>query len=151
MQSFSPGHITGFFQICDEPEDLLQKGSRGAGVSVSRGVMTTVKTTRSMKTETQIKINGNLAVSAPVSKRVVDTLLGFTSDKGHRIEIDHEVGLPIGCGFGTSGAAALGLAFALNEALDLGLSQLKAAQIAHIVEVECKTGLGTVIAETVGG
>lgn len=151
MQAFAPGHITGFFQICDEPEDPLLKGSRGAGVSISRGVTTTVKATHSANTKTQIKINGSPSASAPVSKRVVAALLGFASDKGHRIEINHEVELPVGCGFGTSGAAALSLAFALNDVLDLGLSRLKAAQIAHIVEVECQTGLGTVIAETVGG
>jgi pantoate kinase len=52
---------------------------------------------------------------------------------------------------GTSGAAALSLALALNEALSLGLTKIEAAQIAHIAEVECKTGLGTVIAETFGG
>jgi pantoate kinase len=39
----------------------------------------------------------------------------------------------------------------LNEVLGLGMSKLEAAQIAHVVEVECKTGLGTVIAETFGG
>jgi pantoate kinase len=59
--------------------------------------------------------------------------------------------MSIGAGFGTSGAAALSLALALNETFELGMSKMEAAQIAHIAEVECKTGLGTVIAETYGG
>lgn len=67
------------------------------------------------------------------------------------IEADHDVALPIGSGFGTSGAGALSLAFALNEVLEPGLSQVKAAQIAHVAELDCRTGMGTVIAETVGG
>ncbi len=52
---------------------------------------------------------------------------------------------------GTSGAGALSLALALNEALDLNLSREEVAQVAHVAEVECRTGLGTVIAETYGG
>ena len=67
------------------------------------------------------------------------------------IIVEHHVEVPLGAGFGTSGAAALSLALALNEALSLGLSKIEAAQLAHVAEVECKTGLGTVIAETFGG
>jgi pantoate kinase len=151
IQAFSPGHITGFFQICDEPKDPLLKGSRGAGVSVSQGVITAVKVSKTAKQRIKIRINGSLTASAPVSKNVVAKLLSYTEDKNYRIEIDHIVGLPVGCGFGTSGAAALSLSFAMNEVLDLGFSRTKAAQIAHIAEVECQTGLGTVIAETSGG
>jgi len=67
------------------------------------------------------------------------------------IIIKHSINVPIGAGFGTSGAAALSLALALNEVFDLGMSKIEAAQLAHIAEVECKTGLGTVAAETFGG
>jgi len=69
----------------------------------------------------------------------------------HKIVVEHQVDMPIGAGFGTSGAAALSLALALNEAFKLGITKMEAAQIAHGAEVECKTGLGTVIAETFGG
>jgi len=57
----------------------------------------------------------------------------------------------VGFGLGSSGAAALSLSYALNEALDIGLSRTEAAQIAHHAEIACKTGLGTVIAEFAGG
>jgi pantoate kinase len=59
--------------------------------------------------------------------------------------------MPIGAGFGTSGAAALSLALALNKTFELGMTKTEAAKIAHTAEVECKTGLGTVIAEAFGG
>jgi len=39
----------------------------------------------------------------------------------------------------------------LNELLGLELSKIEAAQIAHVAEVKCRTGLGTVIAQTFGG
>jgi pantoate kinase len=59
--------------------------------------------------------------------------------------------LPMGCGYGTSGAGALSLSLALNEALGSNLSHIEAAQIAHQVEVKHKTGLGTVTSAFYGG
>jgi pantoate kinase len=95
-------------------------------------------------------INNSVLDSAEVSEHVLDAFLIRLEDV-FKINIRHDVSLPIGAGFGTSGAAALGLALALNEAFGLGMSRIEAAQIAHIAEIECKTGLGTVIAETFGG
>ena len=46
---------------------------------------------------------------------------------------------------------ALSLSYALNQALEIGLSPTQAAQIAHRAEIACNTGLGTVIAEFAGG
>ena len=151
IRAFSPGHITGFFQICDESEELLKKGSRGAGVSVSKGVTTTVELKPSDTSSVQIIINGKEAEHAPVSKAVVRQFLDQRINQSYDIRVSHEVALPIGSGFGTSGAAALSLALAMNKATELKLTRLEAAQIAHIVEVEQKTGLGTVIAEFFGG
>jgi pantoate kinase len=149
-QAFSPAHITGFFQICDQPSDSLQKGSVGAGFSITRGVTTKVQIKESAKNSVKITINGNIAKSAPVSGHVVNAFLALAGGS-YEVLVEHHVGVPVGCGFGSSGAGALSLALALNEALNLSLSREEAAQIAHIAEVECKTGLGTVIAETYGG
>jgi pantoate kinase len=150
-KAFSPGHITGFFQICDESENPLMKGSRGAGVSVNRGVTTDVKLSRTQKTRVSIEINGEITQSAPVSEAVVSHFLELTPKQNFNIQVTHDVALPIGYGFGVSGAAALSLSLALSKALDLNLTRAEIAQIAHVVEVKLKTGLGTVIAENVGG
>lgn len=150
VKAFSPGHITGFFQICDQQNDPLLKGSRGAGVSITRGVTTKVQVENSAKTSVEIMINGDVTNSASVSEHVVNAFLSLAGGR-YRVRIEHDSKVPIGCGFGSSGAGALSLALALNEAFNLSLSRLKAAQIAHIAEVECKTGLGTVIAEAFGG
>ena len=150
-RAFSPGHITGFFQICEEAENPLERGSRGAGVSVSKGVTTTVQVNPAESTMIQIGINGDPHASAPVSESIITHFLEHNSNQHFAIHVNHEVDLPIGSGFGTSGAGALSLALALNEALELGFSKEKTAQIAHIVEVELHTGLGTVIAEFFGG
>lgn len=148
--SFSPGHITGFFQIFDQPRNPLFKGSRGAGVSLTKGVKTTVRICKSPKKNIEIKINGRLTQAAHVSSSIANTFLSIAS-ANCRVLIEHEVGIPIGCGLGSSGAGALGLAFALNEALGLKLTKIEAAQAAHVAEVQCKTGLGTIIAELSGG
>ena len=150
-RAFSPGHITGFFQICDEGEHPLHKGSREAGVSISQGVTTQVEIRNAQNPTNKIHINGAPVKAAQVSERVISTFLDLIDIDSSAITVYHEVGLPIGYGFGTSGAGALSLALALNEAFNLGLSKVETAQIAHIVEVECQTGLGTVIAESVGG
>jgi len=150
--AFAPCHITGVFQIFDESADALYVGSKGAGVSLNAGIKTIVKVEKGPKHSLKININGHIANSAQVSRHVVKALLSRFCEAAHyEITVEHEIEAPIGTGFGTSGAAALSLALALNEALGLGLSRIEAAQIAHIAEVECKTGLGTVIAETFGG
>lgn len=151
-RAFAPCHITGFFQIFDETVRALDAGSRGAGVSLSRGVETLVKVKHSAKNFSQVSINGIASESAVVSKRVLKAFSSrFNETENLETLVDHYVQVPLGAGFGTSGAAALSLALALNEAHGLGLSKIEAAQIAHAAEVECKTGLGTVIAETFGG
>ncbi|MFX0169042.1 MAG: pantoate kinase [Candidatus Hodarchaeota archaeon] len=149
-RAFAPGHITGFFQICDQAEDPLKRGSRGAGVTISRGVTTSVEVEPAQTPQIYIKINGS-PDPAPVSKEVISSLLTYLPDQDFKILVNHEVAMPIGYGFGTSGAGALSLSLALNHALKLGLTRIEAAQIAHIVEVRQRTGLGTVIAETLGG
>jgi pantoate kinase len=148
--AFSPGHITGIFQIFDESPDPLLQGSRGAGFSIKLGVKTIVEINRAPKNSYEIMINGKISESASVSKYVLNHCLSL-AEKNFDISVNHEANIPIGSGFGSSGAGALGLALALNEVLDLGLSSLELAQIAHIAEVECKTGLGSVIAEASGG
>jgi pantoate kinase len=98
----------------------------------------------------QISINGITAENAEVSQLVLQQYLKFLR-RPYYIKIEHDVDIPIGFGLGSSGAAALSLSYALNEAAKVGLSVEEAAQIAHWAEIVCGTGLGTVIAEYVGG
>lgn len=152
VRAFSPCHITGFFQIVNDSENPLYIGSKGAGVSLSHGVETCVKVKKTTKNSVKVRINGLASSSSEVTKYVLDTfLLRFKEVRNNEVIIEHKVQVPIGAGYGTSGAAALSLALALNETFKLGMSKIEAAQLAHIAEVRCKTGLGTVIAETFGG
>jgi pantoate kinase len=152
-KAFSPGHITGFFEIPQENascSSFLQKGSNGAGFSIDRGIATTAYLYESAKMDYQIRINGMKSRDVEVSKWVIEEYLRL-AHRPYFVSISHDVGIPIGFGLGSSGAAALSLSYALNQALEIGLSTTQAAQIAHRAEIACNTGLGTVIAEFAGG
>lgn len=151
--AFSPGHITGFFEKPENRKldtDLLCYGSKGAGFSFKKGVTTSVELYKSKKKWYEIYINNSLTTNAEVSKWVVQYYLD-KFDFNFYIKINHFIDIPIGYGLGTSGAGALSLTYALNKALDINLSKEYAAQIAHIAEIECNTGLGPVISEFYGG
>jgi pantoate kinase len=152
-KAFSPGHITGFFEKPEnknQKSDLLFYGSKGAGFSFKKGVTTSVELYKSKNKWYQIYINNSLTNNAEVSKWVVQYYLD-KFDFTYYIKINHSIDIPIGYGLGTSGAAALSLSYALNKALEINFLKEQAAQIAHIAEIECKTGLGTVISEFYGG
>jgi pantoate kinase len=151
-KAFSPGHITGFFEVPHSQEtNPLYRGSKGAGFSIDKGIETTVYV-HAGRPGSKILINGKSARprEVEVSQWVVDYYLKNT-DRPYFVKVEHAVGIPVGYGLGSSGAAALSLSYALNEALGTGFAKAEAAQIAHRAEVACSTGLGTVIAEYFGG
>jgi pantoate kinase len=65
--------------------------------------------------------------------------------------IDHRIEMPIGAGFGTSAAGAVSTALALAEAIGLRLTLNQIGQLAHVAEIRCATGLGTVSGVLRGG
>jgi pantoate kinase len=147
--AFAPGHLTGLFQICDQAADLLQRGARGSGISLDLGVYTTVTVKPAVTTNWKVKINGQQTREAFVSEYVLNKFKGRI--KPQELAVEHVVETPSVAGFGSSGGGALSLALALNEAADAGLTRVEVAQIAHVAEIECKTGLGSVFAAERGG
>jgi pantoate kinase len=162
-RAFSPGHITGLFQICDLSINYLKKGSRGAGVCISLGVTSTVKVITKPQTlpgsfdyQVSIILNGTLTSSAHTTKKTVDLILERCQEKkiiNHSLELQIQIEneLPVGQGFGLSGAGALSTALALNDALESPLSKQELLAMAHRAEVELGTGLGDVVAQSRGG
>jgi len=153
-RAFSPGHITGFVVMkpaaTNNNKNNLYVGSKGAGFSIDRGITTTVEIYDHESVNYQISINDIGVEDAEVSKWVLEEYLKLV-DHRYYINIEHEISIPVGFGLGSSGAAALSLSYALNEAFNIGLNTKEAAQVAHNAEIACKTGLGTVIAEFTGG
>jgi pantoate kinase len=148
-QAFVPGHITGVFRIFDEKQDPIECGSIGAGFSVEIGTLTTVSATESESLEISTIYNDE-NIDANVTKTVVRRLVE-NYERQLKVIVTHKSSLPSGVGFGASGAGALGTALALGYLLDSSLSKTTAATYAHCAEVENHTGLGDVIAQTVGG
>ncbi|MEM3722557.1 MAG: hypothetical protein QXF53_02670, partial [Candidatus Bathyarchaeia archaeon] len=77
-------------------------------------------------------------------------LLEKVNDDFH-VEVKHWIEVPIGAGFGTSAGGAITTALALSKALNLKLTLNQLGKIAHMAEIRCKTGLGTVAPLTIGG
>ena len=157
--SYSPSHITGFFEIRDD-RNPLYKGSVGGGIVLEKGCVTEAsldndfhqKETKA-EIEIEIKING-VEEEANTTKYVVETLAGkyeYVYEHELNVTVSTEFDVPVGAGLGASGAGALSTALALNRLLLLGMTLNEVAQIAHLAEVENNTGLGDVIAETYGG
>jgi len=155
-KAFSPGGITSFFEICDRTlegipiSDELKIGARGGGFVISKGVFTEISVDNAENNHIQIFINGKIRPDAYTTKTVVNTLLTKTP-KTYSVTVKHYVEIPVAAGFGSSGAGALGTALALSKALNLSLTYNQLGQIAHVAEVKCKTGLGTVGPQMLGG
>ncbi|WP_134669183.1 pantoate kinase [Halorussus marinus] len=137
-RAFVPGHVTGFFSVHDA-DDPEQAGSRGAGVTLSEGVTVDVEPAA----ETAMQLNDEPAAIEAVT-RVLDAL-----DAEARVTARTD--LPVGAGFGVSGATALGTALAANRAFDCERSANELIALAHAAEVESGTGLGDVVAQARGG
>lgn len=148
--AFSPCNITGFFTIHDRSLDVLRVGSTGAGVALDQGVITRLRIRRARRSKVSVKFNNRPLDNPTVSRRVAQAFVTLDG-RAWDVRVAHECPLPIGCGYGTSGAAALGLSFAMNDAMRLSLTLTEAAGIAHACEVKSKTGLGTVASVFFGG
>lgn len=141
-RAFAPAHITGFFEI-HENKDLRRKGSTGCGIVLNEGVETTVKPYGTGERNV-VTLNGS-ETEATTTHTVVKMLTDIP------IMVESVTDVPVGCGFGASGAGALSTAYALNQALSLDLTANQLAETAHIAEVTNRSGLGDVTAQSHGG
>ncbi|OYR41977.1 MULTISPECIES: pantoate kinase [unclassified Halorubrum] len=172
--AFVPGHVTAFFSA-HPAERPAAAGSRGAGLALTDGVTVRVS---AAGTETDGSgtadpaAHGSQTADLPTDgdagSRAIDgepgtigavedvlAELGAAGGAGDADEVPVDVAvetdLPIGAGFGVSGAAALGAALAANDALDRGRSENELVRTAHEAEVNRGTGLGDVVAQARGG
>ena len=155
-KAFSPAGISSFFEICDRTEDgkpiadLERVGSRGGGFGIQKGVLTEASISEAKKSSIRVFINGKLAPEAETTITVAKMLLN-KADKSFDVVVNHKIEVPVGAGFGSSAAGALTVGLALSKALDLPLTFNQIGRMAHVAEVQCKTGLGTVGPLMLGG
>jgi pantoate kinase len=162
-RAFCPGHISTFFVPrggAGTPAE--RRGSLGSGFCIEEGVTTTVKARTSGHATARAPLNLSLRVAdngAKVARPFLTTymlshLLFLAEDAGPArglVEIYNTYRLPLGAGFGVSGALALGGALGANKALGLGLARAQCVEAAHVAEVVALTGLGDVAGQSVGG
>jgi pantoate kinase len=155
-KAFAPGAISCFFEIHNTTADgtpitnLEQVGARGGGFGLQNGVHTEVTVEEATANHVQVFINSQPTIEAKTTENVIQTLLNHTRKK-YKVTVKHQIDVPIGMGFGTSAGGALTTGLALKEAIALPLTGNQIGKIAHIAEIQCQTGLGTVSSLTVGG
>lgn len=133
VSAHAPGSVTTIFAPQDGDSSL------GISFATADGVTATVESTR----DPLIYLDDRPARVEPVTG-VLDRL-GVTAT----VRLDTDV--PIGCGFGASGAATLATALAANERFDLGHDREALVEMSHRAEVEAGTGLGDVFIQNRGG
>ena len=153
-KAFAPGAISSFFAIHDTENgapipDLERVGAFGGGFGLDKGSYTKVTAQEAKENQISILIN-NQPSQAKTTRQVIETLLKKTNKKYH-LTVEHQIQVPIGMGFGTSAGGALTTGLALCEAIGLPLTYNEIGRIAHISEIQCLTGLGTVSSLTFGG
>ncbi|MDP7244858.1 MAG: hypothetical protein QF568_05930 [Flavobacteriales bacterium] len=161
-KAFAPGNISCIFVI-KKTKNPAKSGSLGMGFTVNKGVIVAIKKIHSSnikKTNNKIfyknykKINENIKnIIYFNNKKINFSTVSSVIEKltNEKVKVNIESELPLGCGFGLSGASALATAYALNKLLRLKRSKKELAFIAHVAEVENRTGLGDIVNQYYGG
>jgi pantoate kinase len=132
--AYAPGSVTTVFAPREDGE-----GSYGVSFAVEDGVRAAVEPAA----ETSVRLDGEPTDFEPV-EGVLDSL-------GVAATVELDADIPVGRGFGASGAATLATALAADAAFELDLSREAAVDAAHRAEVAAGTGLGDVFVQDRAG
>lgn len=136
MRAHAPGSITGLFAPAPADGD---EPSRGASFAIEDGVVVDV----TPASETTVTVEGEPTPFEPVER--VLTALDVTAT------VDVMPEIPLGHGFGASGAATLATALAADATFDLETDRESLLQAAHRAEMAAGTGQGDVFIQDRGG
>lgn len=134
MRAFAPGSVTAVFAPAASGDE-----STGASVAIADGVISDVRESD----RPVVTVDGEPTDFEPVELAIQELEISARADLTAEI--------PIGRGFGASGAATLATAIAANAEFDLGYSREELVETAHRAEVEAGTGLGDVFVQDHGG
>jgi pantoate kinase len=136
MRAHAPGSVTGLFAPAPADGD---SPSRGASFAIEDGVVVDV----TPAPETSVTVEGEPAPFEPVER--VLSALSVTA----AVDVVPEV--PLGHGFGASGAATLATALAANATFELGENCESLLGASHRAEMAADTGQGDVFIQNEGG
>ena len=134
MEAFAPGSVTALFAPTESEGKSL-----GVSMAIADGVVADV----APASGTRVAVDG-----APTDFEPVELVL---ADLGVSAAVDLTTDVPLGCGFGASGAATLATALAADETFDLEHTREELLYAAHEAEVTAGTGLGDVFIQETGG
>jgi pantoate kinase len=144
--AWSPGHVSGYFRRCADPDGAVT-GSVGGGIVIAEGVTVEAAESDAPSVRVLICSGGTLASvtrTSPPLEYLMDRLDAPAA-------LTTRCTLPIGAGFGLSAAALLASGTALSALHGLELTRREIAAAAHEAEVGFRTGLGDVAAAQGGG
>lgn len=112
---------------------------------LSKGV-TTKATLREAGEEhpVEVIVDGDPKYRARTTRKAVELLLSDHAHPKGRLVLEQSMGIPVGCGFGASAAAAISGVYAAAAAIGLRLAKRELAYYAHVADIVEQTGLGTV-------
>ncbi len=148
------GHITLCFTVDVESENPLMQGSKGFGLSISKGV--SVKVTKVENSQqNSIKFYG---YTKEAQSKLYYTVLGILQSEGIPVneyswDFDITLELPPQQGFGLSASGACASAIAIQKAIGVPESEIipRALKVTHLVERKISGGLGDIAGMSVGG
>ena len=138
-----PGGVSAIFEPHISATPYIS-GARGAGVCIHDAVELTITISPSESLEITNIINDRRVTGGVGESAVVAFFETIGIEPQYSVEIRQKVRVPIGCGFGTSAASALGIVLLLAEEFHVPLTLVEAGDIAHIAEIRARSGLGTV-------
>lgn len=134
-----PSALSFIFKPCPD-SDPVKAGSVGVGCTIDRMVKVTIQPFSHLA----ILMNGSL-ITFPTVEYIIHQLI-------HQpVKVSIKSSLPLGFGFGISGASALATAYAINTLFQLKKPPEDLHRLAHTAEIINKTGLGTVATQITGG
>lgn len=89
-------------------------------------------------------MDGDPRYLASTTLKAVHLLLTDHHHPSGSLILEQSMGVPIGCGFGASAAAAISGVYGAAEAMGLRLPKSELAYYAHVADIVERTGLGTV-------
>jgi pantoate kinase len=147
VKAWAHSHATLVFAVPENKSDeaLVKQGSIGLGINFDEGVITELEQSPQSKVFfNKERIEGKLT-------QTVLKLFDQRSDTSSNFKITHYSNFPSGYGLSTSGAGSISLVLALNEYHKTNYNYIELLQIAHEAEIICKTGLGSVLGQSVAG
>ena len=145
------GHVTLLFSIHSKPLLARNQGSKGAGLCLEDGVLSTVK----ILPKGPDKITVTSMHGSPIEegeKLYLEILNSFREvfNIESSVSIDVQLELPVSQGFGMSAAGLLATSLALGEVFDCG-DEGQLARLAHRIERKFSGGLGDILGLWAGG